>query len=209
MSKKIKYLLCHGFGFSAEFWQNLIPLLDADYEFFDEKEASQYLIFDTKISYIGIGHSIGFQKLNNSGIIFKALVGLQGFLNFCGNKPVQRSFLKKNLTKMIASFSKNKTKSLRFFHQLCGTNLSFPTNFPLECLLKDLHSLGQSYEHCKCPTLIIATDKDPVVSRDIIINNFQRLPQVTIDFIDANHHLLGFLQPNEVMTRIKHFLSTI
>ena len=60
------YLLCSGFGFDNGYWKNLIPLLDGEYEFFDSSfEASE------RRDYVGIGHSLGFLKLNNSGIKFR------------------------------------------------------------------------------------------------------------------------------------------
>lgn len=206
--KKIKYLLCHGFGFSDAFWKNLTPLLDDEYEFFSEEKSVGYQLLSTKLNYVGIGHSIGFQKLNNSGINFKALIGLQGFLNFCGNEPNQRTLLTKNLSKMIFAFSKNKTKALYFFHQLCGVKHPSPPDLPLKCLLQDLHSMKISYKHCGCPTLIIATNEDPIISQSILADNFEKTPQVTVDLVTGKHHLLGFLRPDEVAKQTKNFLNT-
>ena len=70
------YLLAHGFGFNNDYWKNLIPLLDGNIYFLDDPN------LDGSKVYIGIGHSLGFLKLNNSEFKFDALVALQGFLNY-------------------------------------------------------------------------------------------------------------------------------
>ena len=70
------YLLAHGFGFTNDYWQNLIPLLDGNISFFNDHN------LDDSKTYIGLGHSLGFLKLNNSGLQFESLVALQGFLNY-------------------------------------------------------------------------------------------------------------------------------
>lgn len=197
----MKYLLCHGFGFSNEYWSNLVPLLDAEYEFYDDQESYSFE------EYVGIGHSIGFQKLNNSGIKFKALIGLQGFLNFCGgNLSVQ-----KNIDRMMQSFSQNKSKSLQFFYNVCKFTGSLPqlNSMPIELLLEDLESMKYSYAHCGCPTLILATDNDPVIARDIVIENFKYLPNIKVEIIAGDHHTLGFVDAEKVADQIKMFLNAL
>ena len=67
------YLLAHGFGFTNDYWQNLVPLLDGNIYFFDD------LDLDKDKTYVGIGHSVGFLKLNNSGLQFDALIACRKF----------------------------------------------------------------------------------------------------------------------------------
>ncbi len=196
----MKYLLCHGFSFSDEYWNNLVPLLDAAYEFFDENKN-----YDSAKNYIGIGHSIGFQKLNNSGIKFKALIGLQGFLNFCNNDPI----ILENIDRMIHSFSISTDKSVDFFHKVCGLPQAISNDSSADQLLSDLESMKYGYKHCGYPTMIIGTNDDPIISKQNIIDNFKSLPEIKLSFIEGQHHALGFLNAAEVVQQIQDFLKSI
>lgn len=194
------YLLCHGFGFSDDYWENLIPFLDDKYEFFDK-----HFKINTKKNYIGIGHSVGFLKLNNSGIKFDALIGLQGFLNFCGTVPAQRELLQKNLDRMISFFSKDTESSLKFFYKACGYEKEIPEKFSKDDLITDLQMMKLSFEHCGAPTLIIGSNEDKIVEKSILEDNFKNRFQ--LEFINGVNHTLGFSQPKEVFELIKKFLE--
>ncbi len=199
------YLLCHGFGFDHCYWENLIPLLDDKYEFFDEN----FRVHSEKC-YIGIGHSLGFLKLNNSGINVRALVGLQGFLNFCGHEPAHRENLQKNLDRMIEKCTKIPLCFLEFFHKLCGYDQQFDfRNISKENLLQDLEMMKNSYEHCGAPTLIIGSHEDKVVEHIILKDNFENRKNIQIKYIDGVNHTLGFSKPNETFELIKRFLKEI
>ncbi len=199
------YLLCHGFGFTHEYWRNFVPLLEKDdVEFFDEN-----FVPDEKKIYVGVGHSLGFLMLNNSGIKFHALIGLQGFLNFCGSDPEKNNMLKTNLDRMILSFKQDLKRSLEFFYNFCGYGGSIPKNLSLEQLIKELEMMKSSFEHCKAPTLIIGSYDDPVVEKDILIDNFQNKDLITLKFLDKAVHSLGYQQPREVFNLIQTFLAEI
>jgi len=198
----MSYLLCHGFGFTNDYWKNLTPLLNDDYEFFDQSQHYEK-------EYIGIGHSIGFQKLNNSGIKFKALIGLQSFLNFCGTDPQIRKLRLDNINRMIDAFSNAPKKALSFFYKFCGHNGNIPIDINLDILIQDLNSMKNSYEHCGVPTLIIGGTNDDVVSYDIIQNNFSNLQNIQTISIDINTHTLGYDKPNVVIDLIQKFLKKI
>lgn len=198
----MRYLLCHGFGFTNTYWKNLIPLLDYEYEFWYKN----FITSPGKI-YIGIGHSIGFLKLNNSGIKFKALIGLQGFLNFCGTELNQKNIREKNLNRMIELCSQNPTNFLNFFHKTCGyleETLEYPTK---EELISDLNMMKHSYPHCKIPTLIIGSNSDKIVDPSILEDNFSNEKFVQLQYIDNVPHNLGYSKPKETFDMIKNFLE--
>jgi pimeloyl-[acyl-carrier protein] methyl ester esterase len=193
------YLLCHGFGFSNEYWGNLIPLLDGEIAFFDDD-------FDKTKRYIGIGHSIGFQKLNNSGIKFDFLIGLQGFINFCGNDPGEGKIRGENIDRMIKMFEADVSQALKLFHNVC--RYPDPVHEKAVCkqsLMDDLLSMKKSYEHCGCPTLIIGSGEDEIVTMSLIHDNFQHMGNVIVEEIDGVPHSLGFHKPAEVSEKIKKF----
>jgi pimeloyl-[acyl-carrier protein] methyl ester esterase len=194
------YLLCHGFGFSNEYWRNLVPLLDGEVVFFDDNP-------DKNKRYIGIGHSVGFQKLNNSDFKFDCLVGLQGFINFCGNDPNAKKEREANLDHMLRVFSENAAKSLDFFYRVCKYPDPIPKNIDSDILLKDLKSMKESYRHCGCPTLIIGSRQDEIVPLSVIKDNFQNIQNANIEEINGVAHSLGFYEPEEVFRKIKIFLK--
>lgn len=197
------YVLCHGFGFTNDYWDPFIPYLDDKYIFFDEK-----FKLDSCETYIGIGHSLGFLKLNLSGIRMKALVGLQGFLNFCGNTSPQREILKKNLARIIHSFSQNPKNTLKFFYKLCGyPQQNIPKKISKEGLIADLELMKQSFSPCTAPILIIGSLQDNVVSKSILEDNFK--PPIVLQFIDGVNHTLGFAKPRETFEIVQHFLKTL
>ena len=199
------YLLCHGFGFNNSYWDNLIPLLDDEYEFFDAN-----FKMSSEKNYVGVGHSLGFLKLNNSGVNFRALVGLQGFLNFCGSEPGHRKILQKNLERMMKECEKNPTRFLKFFHKLCGHDRQFDLqNFSKENLINDLKIMRNSYKHCGSPTLILGSHEDKIVEDMILKDNFENKKNIRLRYIDGVNHTLGFSKPKETVEAIRHFLMEI
>ncbi|MDR1983176.1 MAG: hypothetical protein LBQ08_05295 [Holosporaceae bacterium] len=199
---KYTYLLCHGFGISHEYWRNLAPLLVGDVAFFDDN----YVVDDTK-HYIGIGHSIGFQKLNNSGMKFDFLIGLQGFLNFCGRNPDEREQREKNVDRLVKMFLKDASQTLKTFYNACQYPHSIPENIIVEDLISDLLSMKKSYLHCGCPTLIISSDEDQIVPVSIVNDNFSSVSNVVIEKINGVPHSLGFARALEVSEKIKDFVD--
>ena len=202
------YLLCHGFGFTDEYWKNFLPLLDGDFEFFHDGFSPN----PEKI-YVGIGHSLGFLRLNNSKIKFRALIGLQGFLNFCGSDPTKKKFLQKNLDRMIFSFEKDPKRALEFFHELCGYDGKIPSDFFVknsrEKLIGELEMMKSSFKHCKIPTLIIGSEDDPVVEKGILVDNFRNEDFIDLRFLDGGNHTLGYTKATEIFALIQDFLAGI
>lgn len=200
----MRYLLCHGFGFSNGYWDNLLPYLDGEYEFWRDN----FIVREGQ-AYVGIGHSLGFLKLNNSGIKFKALIGIQSFLNFCGNDPVRRKRLQKNLDRMIMQCKRDRDRLLEFFYSLCGYTGAGYTGLNRELLIADLLLMKNRYEHCGCPTLIIGSAGDAVVENWILQDDFAGHSNIKLRYIDHDHHTLGFDRPNEVFELIKGFLREV
>jgi len=198
----MKCLLCHGFCFGNDYWENLIPLLEMECDFFDPSKK-----YDSNQEYVGIGHSIGFQKLNNSGIKFKALIGLQGFVNFCGNDSNLRQTIFENLDKMTHLFSRNVEKSRTSFFQACKYEKQCNERDNLEILLQDLETLRHKYYHCGCNSLVIGTLEDPIVFSKILKDNFLHCSNVTLKFISGNHHALGWKDAKIVAQMIHEFLK--
>jgi pimeloyl-[acyl-carrier protein] methyl ester esterase len=169
-------------------------LLDGEAVFFDEN-----FTVDPNKHYIGIGHSLGFQKLNNSDIKFDFLIGLQGFINFCGSNTIIR---KKNLDRMIKMFEKDASWALKIFYDACQYNRPVPKEINKDERIKDLISMKKSYSYCGCSGLIIGSDVDKIVPMSVIEDNFRCIPNVVIKRINGIPHILGFIKADAVVHEI-------
>ncbi len=199
------YLLCSGFCFCNDFWRNLIPLLDDKYEYYNEN-----FVENKNEDYIGIGHSLGFLKLNNSGIKFKALIGLHGFLDFCGAGNAKRDILQNTIDRMIASCKKNPRKFIDFFYNLCGyRNIPNYQIVLVHDLIADLEYMKNAYHHCGAQTLIIGSINDKVLDNEIILDNFKNIKNVELHYINNINHTLGFSEPEKVFKLIRRFIEKI
>ena len=199
------YLLCNGFCFCNDFWKNLIPLLDNKYEYYNEN-----FVENKNEAYIGIGHSLGFLKLNNSGIKFKALIGLHGFLDFCGTENSKRAILQNTIDRMIASCKKNPRKFIDFFYSLCG--YKYPPNYQTVLennLISDLEYMKNAYQHCGAQTLIICSINDKVLNNEITMDNFKKRKNVELHYINNVNHTLGFSEQEKVFKLIRRFIEKI
>lgn len=194
-----KYLLAHGFGFDNNYWKNLIPLLKGEIYFLDDPN------LDAAETYIGIGHSLGFLKLNNSNLKFKALIALQGFLNYCGSTSVLRKVREKRLEDITNNIKKDKMETLESFRLFCGYNEHLTVNFELSELLNDLDLMKHSYKHCGVKTLVIGSVDDRIVPMSIINDNFSSLPNVSIIQCDDGRHSLGYNKPEYIVEKINEF----
>ena len=193
------YLLSHGFGFTNDYWRNLVPLLDGEIHFFDE------LNLDKSKTYVGIGHSLGFLKLNNSGLKFEALVALQGFLNYCGSLDRMQKVRKIALQKVRNKIIENKNESLRQFRSFCGYADNVTTDILLSTLLAELEMMEHSYKHCGVKTLVIGSSDDVIVPMSIINDNFSKLSNATILQLDYAKHALGYIKSQVVVEKIREF----
>lgn len=199
-----RYIFSSGFSFNNDFWKNLSPLFvfGKNVFFLDELQQAE---FDRGAKCVGIGHSLGFLKLNRSGINFDYLIGLQGFLNFCGNSTKMRTVREKSLRKVVESFKTDHNLALSNFHKICGCELS--KNMTKEKLLGDLEMMHSAYEHCGSKTLIICSKGDKIVPMSLIADNFSKIPNVSILQIDRGGHSLGFHLAMEVFDIIKRFIE--
>lgn len=183
----MRYVLCHGFGFSDDYWNNLLRYLNGEIIFFRDG-----LTLDDNIDYVGIGHSLGFQKLNNSNISFKLLVGICGFLNFCGSEKNENQMRRKNLDKMIQMFTKNSELALATFYKSIGYQNKSHKKIAKRELIADLESMKHSYDFCNLNTIIINSTRDKIVPRSITEDNFAAHNKISINYIDCDSHMIGF-----------------
>lgn len=207
------FVFCHGFGFDKSFWGNLAPYFTVgkssflDLGYFGEK-SKMPIIEDGEI-LIGIGHSLGLTKLLNFNKKFNYLVGLNSFVDFCGNAPGLRDKRKEELELLQKLFVQDATRTLKRFYQRCGVDWDINKLAKLnkDTALKDLESLLQGYElNNNTPMLIIGSRDDVIVPEEILQDNFSAYKNVTIEIMDFGKHGLGWLDADKIQKKIKKFI---
>ena len=175
----IKLLFCHGWGFDPGFFTPLKKLY-AKHEmvFWDLGYFGTPSIVIPphmeKECWIGIGHSLGFFKLIDSDLPFKALVGLQGFVNFLGNRPALRKERSKQFDRLQKNLFLDPIQTMAAFYARCGVDMH-KKNHNLTRLQEDLDLIGTScYDPSllKIPYRILGSLNDPIVTPSLLYDNF-------------------------------------
>ncbi|MDR1907549.1 MAG: hypothetical protein LBQ43_01670 [Holosporales bacterium] len=201
----ITYVFCSGFGFSKDYWSPLVDLLGASNVVYYQKGHILFTELERRSDIcIGVGHSFGFLELNNSNIHFDFLIGLQGFLDFCGSNPRMRCVRENLLDKMIGNFEEDPKRALEDFYRNCeytpGASAVPANNVDADTLIGDLKKLKQRYKHCGTPCFIIGTAHDKIVPASIIEDNFASISNVRISCVkNVSGHTLGYSAPEKVV----------
>jgi pimeloyl-[acyl-carrier protein] methyl ester esterase len=224
------FVLMHGWGSNADYWQNLIQHLDRnDYFLYEQgyffssgnnqtsrNDLYNFIEKHKDDQIIGIGHSIGFIKLLETNIDFDYIFGLQSFTNFLGSDSTLK-FVTENFKNFMSKFITNTSQALKesyissriyeyFDEALFGEN-----NINYSLLMKDLQSLkeNKSYLLNKISDNyhIFGTHDDLVVPSFIIKDNF---PENKITFLDINSgHSLGIFHSELISQEIFKKLQKI
>ena len=192
-------VFCPGFSYSPDYWVNLVPLLpDFTIHHMDLGYFGDPIIPDIDEPVIGIGHSLGLIKLMQQNYQFKALIGLNGFVNFLGSDPHihKRRALELDTFELLIHTSPG--IALNFFHHRCGVTLN-QLSLNKERLLSDLDLLRQSFPAPDNLTLI-ATQDDIVCPPELIWDNFA---DSKVIMLDSGGHGLGYNQAAEIVAIIK------
>ena len=216
---KEHFLFSHGFGFDDDFWHFIKPyfsntpctFLDSGY-FGGEIQLKNQ---KTNNTYIGIGHSLGLIKLLGLKVKFKALIGINAFINFKGFDALLHKKRTIELTLFKKNFQKDPLKTLDHFYENCGLSKADIPNFNEKIKKINTHRL---LEHLnllftqvtlkkEVPTLIISSKNDLVVPLALIKDNFEGKNKSQIKILSHKGHLLGLEKPKEVYDTIKHFLN--
>lgn len=232
-------IFCHGWAGNVSFWGNLKPFFDAeninninfkylDLEYFGNNHLIKSCSYNTLLTYvqqnkqlhfIGIGHSIGLIKLLSLNIEFKALIGLQSFINFLGNDRLLNKQRKLEWLSLKQQFNHNSLNTLKNFYQLANLEPKFIKdlfNKKNQYYYLNKHSLTQDLEllsvnfslYNNVPILIVGAMDDVIVPPELIIDNFAHLKNVTIDMLNTGRHSVGYRSAELIYQKIKFFLQT-
>ena len=204
------FIFCHGWGYDPSFWNNLKPYFKNhpcifwDLGYFNSSDLRETEI--SSIKWVGIGHSLGFLKLLNCSIDWYKLVGLQGFINFQGNSSSLNKKRSRDFLRLQNNFEVDPNTTLSNFHKICGNMRPAYSKINKQTMLDDLVFLNTIYtlkKHC----LIIGSDDDLIVTKELIEDNFAQYMQVKIVMHNKGLHNLGFNEPEFVKNTIFDFVN--
>jgi pimeloyl-[acyl-carrier protein] methyl ester esterase len=213
---KIKFVLCHGWGYKKSFWDNLFKdqlqkystiILDIGY--FQsphlpkiEKEEDTLLI--------GIGHSSGLIHLSKYDARFDLLIGINSFVDFLGHFSPFYDLRLKELEHMIKAFKINPSITIKRFHNRCGREYEFlAEHLNRDLSLSHLELLKTSFSlQPQIPTLILSTKNDLVVPPEIIYYNFKDYSNVEVETLDMAYHVPSLYESTLLYSKILNFISS-
>jgi pimeloyl-[acyl-carrier protein] methyl ester esterase len=213
LTQRICYIFSHGFGFDASYWNALRHYFKDDHCIFLDQGYFGAPMVDvphtSNIDYIGIGHSLGFIKLLQLPVHFKALIGLNAFTDFTGNNAVDHKKRLHELETMTRYLMIHPRQTLTNFHARCGVQTYHPAwdNIQLSklkvdlLLLKQCHSLPQHI-----PISILATKEDIIVPLNLVQHSFKQYQNVTMTTIPTGGHQLGAQEAETVYQYIRQSL---
>ncbi len=232
-------VFCHGWAGNVSFWANLKPFFDAEnintinFKYLDlgyfgnnhlikscsYNNLSTYVQQNKQLHFIGVGHSIGLIKLLSLNIEFKALIGLQSFINFLGNDRLLNKQRKLEWLSLKQQFNHNSLDTLKNFYQLANLEPTFIKdllNKKNQCyylnknlLIQDLELLSVNFAlHNNIPVLIVGAIDDVIVPPELIFDNFAHLKNVKIDMLNTGRHSVGYRSAELIYQKIKFFLQT-
>lgn len=199
------------------FWDNISHYFNAhkttyiDSGYFNNPKPIDANVIENN-NCIAIGHSLGLIKLIRHNIKFKAIIGINSFINFLGNDPV----LKRNRTleykALLLQFKRNPQLTLERFYQNCGLysceNAPNTSQINIDSLQSEFSLLA---ENCtlpnNTPTLIIASKNDLITPLELIYDNFKKLKNVQIEEVNSKKHCLGLTESSLIYNKIKVFLN--
>ena len=162
-----------------------------------------------------MGHSLGLIKLLNLPLKYRALVGLQSFINFLGFNPDLRVKRGHALKRMCRNIQAYPHATLEYFYQTCDNSIKDKKKSIIQLTSPDFRTLGQDlnqlFQPCLLPSaiplFILGASQDKIVPPELIYDNFASAKNVHMDFYQGEGHCLGYDHANIVVKKILDFID--
>ncbi|MGL5784001.1 MAG: hypothetical protein ACRCYZ_00710 [Alphaproteobacteria bacterium] len=217
----IGFIFCHGWSYAPSYWDSLKlffqnhPTTMWNLGYYQENICLLSPKEKEGIFWVGVGHSLGFAKLLESGFFFDALVGLQAFTCFLGHDSVLHHRRTKEYLFFKEQFQASPLSHVQDYHHFSDAVLP-EKYYPLlnqDRLLNDLKALQTDYtpffERLHKPTLILGSKGDTVVPQALLEDNFEPHPWVELKIHPSKGHALGYHQTLWVAEQIQRFLEPL
>jgi pimeloyl-[acyl-carrier protein] methyl ester esterase len=203
------YIFSHGWACCNRVWDPLLsfipsePVLFLHRDYFGTSDESLHL--SKEISWIGIGHSLGFIRLLQHQFPLQAIIGIQAFTNFLGNNPILNKQRTRFLHNFNKQFSKDPTTTAHSFQKMCGIELH-ENYINVARLAEDLTLLKASHSFMMPPCLVIGSMDDPIVPNQLILDNFSR--NVDVHFFPKGGHNIMQAMPQLLWKQIMDWICS-
>ena len=224
------FLLYHGFAFTSDFWQPLLPFFSNEqvivveegyygaasfrnkpYDCVGSENIGNFIDPGTQV--IGIGHSHGLLCLLRSKINFFCLIGLHAFLNFLGNDPLILKRRNLEYRAFLRRLRSDHITSVRNFLGRCGVDAqNFP---PIEKadrakLLQGAEDLVLPYlNSLPCRLAVVNSDADPTVPRFLTDDNFGGKDNIALHKDGGMGHVSAMHNAAQTADIIRNFVNEV
>jgi len=206
----------HGWGFGASTWDRWLadfgsrPLHCLDAGYYGPANLS---LPENPNGWIGIGHSLGFARLAQFPIRWKALVGLGAFLHFCPTAQFPTGTPAATLDSMTARLDISACDVLARFQKRCGLKIATapsPTPEGLTRLRTDLLALRDlDMAPLACPTLLLHAKDDRIAPVVLAEEAHKRTPGARLTVLETGGHALHLIQHEFCAQQVREFLHEL
>jgi pimeloyl-[acyl-carrier protein] methyl ester esterase len=211
------YVLLHGWGFDAGFWDGVrarLPEGDAlplDCGYFNARHMPE-LPQDRPL--IAVGHSLGSMLLlARSDVVWAGFVAINGFARFAfaDDYPGVRRLV---IDRMVRRFEDDPAAVLADFRARCGAEEPPPADLQAEHLLSGLRMLRDSdYREAAatpaCPALLLAGGADPIVTAEMTRVSAACFRHATVEWLPDGGHLLPRTAPGWCVGHLTAFAERL
>jgi pimeloyl-[acyl-carrier protein] methyl ester esterase len=211
------YMLLHGWGFDAGFWDGVrarLPEGDAlplDCGYFNARHMPE-LPVDRPL--IAVGHSLGSMLLlGRSDVVWTGFVAINGFarFSFADDYPGVR---RRVIEQMLRRFDQDPATVLGEFRARCGADEPPPADLQADALRSGLLMLRDSdYREAaaalESPALLLAGGADPIVTAEMTDASAACFRQATVEWLPDGGHLLPRLAPGWCVGHLTAFAERL
>lgn len=211
------YVLLHGWGFDAGFWDGVrarLPeddVLTLDCGYFNAPHMPD-LPADRPL--IAVGHSLGSMLLlGRTDIAWTGFVAINGFTRFAfaDNYPGVRRLV---IDRMLKRFDQDPATVTAEFRARCGADEPPPADLQADALRSGLLMLRDSDYREEaaapaCPALLLAGGADPIVTAEMTRVSAACFRHATVEWLPDGGHLLPRLAPGWCVGHLTAFADRL
>lgn len=209
------YVLLHGWGFDAGFWDGVrarLPeddVLTLDCGYFNARHMPDP---PAGRPLIAVGHSLGSMLLlGRADIAWTGFVAINGFarFSFADDYPGVR---RRVIEQMLRRFDQDPATVLGEFRARCGADEPPPADLQTDSLRSGLRMLRDSdYREAApaCPALLLAGGADPIVTAEMTRVSAACFRHATVEWLPDGGHLLPRLAPGWCVGHLTAFADRL
>lgn len=211
------YVLSHGWGFDAGFWDGVRARLPAgdvaalDWGYFG---GPLFLPPPPCRPLVAVGHSYGAMLLLQlAGVEWSGFVAVNGFARFSQSDDYPGA-RRRVIDQMLKRFDQDPAAVLAEFRARCGAAEPPPSGLDAQRLRASLEALRDDDARdaaaaLDCPALLLAGDADPIVSPETTRASAACFRHATVEWLAGGGHLSPRLAPDWCVGHVTAFAARL